>query len=219
MELMMGPLLALAVLVAMGFHVPRESERAVIFRFGRVARGLVGRGEERVPAAKCNAPSPSKLRRSASAEPKSSMRRANEMDGPLVFDNAMSRDTAQIEEINSTVAAEVDILPAPDLDAGNILAKNMAYLAGATLAGIVIGARVPLILTSGSDPPPLPCCSGSVGMATAYRPSLHPLQEITYDHCKRTSDHHRAHGATGQGHPRRRREPPHYRQALYADQC
>ena len=73
---------------------------------------------------------------------------------PLVFDNVMSRDTAQIEEINSTVVAEVDILPAPDLDAGNILAKNMTYLAG---AGIVIGARVPLILTSGSDPPPLPC--------------------------------------------------------------
>ena len=77
MELMIGPLLVLAVLVAMGFHVLRESERAVIFRFGRVARGLIGRGEEPVPAAKCNAPSPSKLRRSASAEPKSFMRREN----------------------------------------------------------------------------------------------------------------------------------------------
>lgn len=114
------------------------------------------------------------------------------MDGPLVFDNAMSRDAAQIEEINNTVAAEVDILLAPDLDAGNILAKNLEYLAGATLAGIVIGASVPLMLTSRSDlpPPPLPCCCGSVGTATAYRPSLHPSLEITYDYCKRTSDHH-----------------------------
>lgn len=52
MELMIGSLLVLAVLVAMGFHVLREYERAVIFRYGRMARGLVGRGEERVPAAR-----------------------------------------------------------------------------------------------------------------------------------------------------------------------
>lgn len=75
------------------------------------------------------------------------------MDGPLVFNNAISRDAAQIEEINSTVVAEVDILLAPDLDAGNILAKNLESLAWATLADIVIGARVPLMLTSRSDSP------------------------------------------------------------------
>ena len=76
-----------------------------------------------------------------------------EVDGPLAFDNAVSHDAAQIKQINSSVAGEADILLAPDLDAGNILAKNLEYFAGATLAGIAIGTKVPLILTSRSDPP------------------------------------------------------------------
>nr|WP_297473071.1 phosphate acyltransferase [Ferrovum sp.] len=75
-----------------------------------------------------------------------------EVDGPLAFDNAISSDAARIKEINSTVAGDADILLAPNLDAGNILAKNLEYLAGATLAGIVIGVSVPLMLTSRSDP-------------------------------------------------------------------
>jgi len=74
------------------------------------------------------------------------------VDGPLAFDNAISRDAAQTKLIDSEVAGDVDILLAPDLTAGNILAKDLEYLAHATLAGIVIGAKVPMMLTSRSDP-------------------------------------------------------------------
>jgi phosphotransacetylase len=87
-----------------------------------------------------------------------------EVDGPLAFDNAISRDAARIKQINSTVAGEADILLAPDLDAGNILAKDLEYLAGATLAGIVIGARVPLMLTSRSDPPAARLISAAIAV-------------------------------------------------------
>lgn len=75
------------------------------------------------------------------------------VDGPLAFDNAISREAAQTKGIESAVAGDVDILLVPNLDAGNILAKDLSYLARATLAGIVVGARVPVILTSRSDPP------------------------------------------------------------------
>jgi len=87
-----------------------------------------------------------------------------DVDGPLAFDNAISRDAARIKQINSTVAGEADILLAPDLDAGNILAKDLEYLAGATLAGIVIGARVPLMLTSRSDPPAARLISAAIAV-------------------------------------------------------
>jgi phosphotransacetylase len=87
-----------------------------------------------------------------------------EVDGPLAFDNAISRDAARVKEINSPVAGEVDIVLAPDLDAGNILAKNLEYLAGATLAGIVIGARVPLMLPSRSDPPAARLVSAAIAV-------------------------------------------------------
>lgn len=86
------------------------------------------------------------------------------MDGPLAFDNAISRDAAKVKQINSTVSGEVDIVLAPDLDAGNILAKNLEYLAGATLAGIVIGAKVPLMLTSRSDPPAARLISAAIAV-------------------------------------------------------
>jgi len=75
------------------------------------------------------------------------------VDGPLAFDNAISREAAEMKGIVSQVAGDVDILLVPDLDAGNILAKNLEYLSHATLAGIVLGARVPIILSSRSDPP------------------------------------------------------------------
>ncbi len=75
------------------------------------------------------------------------------VDGPLAFDNAISAEAAHIKHIDSPVAGNVDILLAPDLNAANILAKDLEYLAGATLAGIVIGARVPILLPSRSDPP------------------------------------------------------------------
>ncbi len=75
------------------------------------------------------------------------------VDGPLAFDNAISAEAAHIKHIRSPVSGEVDILLAPDLNAANILAKDLEYLAGATLAGIVVGARVPIMLPSRSDPP------------------------------------------------------------------
>ena len=79
--------------------------------------------------------------------------RGGEVDGPLAFDNAISAEAARIKRIHSPVSGNVDILLAPDLNAANILAKNLEYLAGATLAGIVIGAKVPIMLPSRSDPP------------------------------------------------------------------
>lgn len=73
------------------------------------------------------------------------------LDGPLAFDNAVSKVAAQAKGIISDVAGDADILVAPDLEAGNMIAKQLIYLAGAEAAGIVIGARVPVILTSRSD--------------------------------------------------------------------
>jgi phosphotransacetylase len=73
------------------------------------------------------------------------------VDGPLAFDNAISAQAAQIKGISSSVAGDPDILLAPDLEAGNILAKQLSFLAKADSAGVVLGARVPVILTSRSD--------------------------------------------------------------------
>jgi phosphate acetyltransferase len=73
------------------------------------------------------------------------------LDGPLAFDNAISRAAAAIKRIVSPVAGDADILVAPDLEAGNMMAKQLSYLAGADSAGIILGARVPIILTSRAD--------------------------------------------------------------------
>lgn len=73
------------------------------------------------------------------------------VDGPLAFDNAISLDAARMKDIVSPVAGQADILVVPDLEAGNMLAKQLIYLAGADAAGLVLGARVPIILTSRSD--------------------------------------------------------------------
>ena len=73
------------------------------------------------------------------------------IDGPLAFDNAISAVAARIKHIESPVAGQADILLAPDLDAGNMISKQLEYLAGAEAAGIVMGARVPIILTSRAD--------------------------------------------------------------------
>ena len=75
------------------------------------------------------------------------------VDGPMAFDNAISARAAQEKGIKSEVAGDVDVVLAPDLDAGNILYKNLEYLANARVAGIVMGARAPIVLTSRSDPP------------------------------------------------------------------
>jgi phosphate acetyltransferase len=73
------------------------------------------------------------------------------LDGPLAFDNAISTEAARIKGIVSPVAGDPDILLVPDLEAGNMLAKQLTFLAGAEAAGIVLGARVPVILTSRAD--------------------------------------------------------------------
>jgi phosphate acetyltransferase len=73
------------------------------------------------------------------------------LDGPLAMDNAISLAAAKTKGIASPVAGDADILVAPDLEAGNILAKLLTFLAGADSAGLVLGARVPIILTSRAD--------------------------------------------------------------------
>ena len=73
------------------------------------------------------------------------------LDGPLAFDNAISRDAAKTKGIASDVAGDPDILLAPDLEAGNMMAKQLSFLANADSAGLVLGARVPVILTSRAD--------------------------------------------------------------------
>ena len=73
------------------------------------------------------------------------------LDGPLALDNAINLQAAQIKKIDSPVAGLADILIAPDLEAGNMLAKSLSFLADADSAGIVLGARVPVILTSRAD--------------------------------------------------------------------
>ncbi|TPE51714.1 phosphate acetyltransferase [Amaricoccus solimangrovi] len=73
------------------------------------------------------------------------------LDGPLAFDNAIDREAARIKDIGGPVAGHAEILVVPDLEAGNMLAKNLTFLAHADAAGIVLGARVPIILTSRAD--------------------------------------------------------------------
>jgi len=73
------------------------------------------------------------------------------LDGPLAFDNAISAEAARIKKIDSPVAGDPDIVLVPDLEAGNMLAKNLTFLSRADAAGVVLGARVPIILTSRAD--------------------------------------------------------------------
>jgi phosphate acetyltransferase len=73
------------------------------------------------------------------------------LDGPLALDNAINLEAAQVKKIDSPVAGRANVLVAPDLEAGNMLAKSLTFLAGAVAAGIVLGARVPVILTSRAD--------------------------------------------------------------------
>jgi phosphate acetyltransferase len=73
------------------------------------------------------------------------------LDGPLAFDTAVSAEAAAIKELVSPVAGVADVLLVPDLESGNMLAKQLEYLGGAEMAGVVLGARVPIVLTSRSD--------------------------------------------------------------------
>ena len=94
--------------------------------------------------------------------------RGGMLDGPLAFDNAISRDAARIKGILSTVAGDPDILLVPDLEAGNILAKQLSFLANADSAGLVLGARVPIILTSRADSVRSRIASCAVAMLAAH---------------------------------------------------
>ncbi|MCA6215178.1 bifunctional enoyl-CoA hydratase/phosphate acetyltransferase [Ideonella sp. B7] len=89
------------------------------------------------------------------------------LDGPLAFDNAISADAARIKGIVSPVAGQADILMVPDLEAGNMLAKQLEYLAGASSCGVVLGARVPIALTSRADTPTSRMASAALAMMAA----------------------------------------------------
>jgi phosphate acetyltransferase len=73
------------------------------------------------------------------------------VDGPLALDNAINVEAARVKQIDSQVAGRANVLMVPDLEAGNMLAKSLSFLAGADAAGIVLGARVPIVLTSRAD--------------------------------------------------------------------
>jgi phosphate acetyltransferase len=90
-----------------------------------------------------------------------------QLDGPLALDNAISPDAAAIKKITSPVAGHANILVVPDLEAGNMLAKSLSFLAGADAAGIVLGARVPIILTSRADDLPARLASCAVALLLA----------------------------------------------------
>src|SRR5215831_19296831 len=90
------------------------------------------------------------------------------LDGPLAFDNAISPEAAQIKGIKSPVAGRGEILVVPDLEAGNMLAKNLTFLSGADAAGIVLGARVPIILTSRADKVSARMASAAVAVLLAH---------------------------------------------------
>jgi phosphate acetyltransferase len=96
------------------------------------------------------------------------------LDGPLAFDNAISREAARTKGITSKVAGDPDILLVPDLEAGNMLAKQLSFLANADSAGLVLGARVPIILTSRADSvrSKIASCAVAVLMVHARRQSL-----------------------------------------------
>ena len=95
------------------------------------------------------------------------------LDGPLAFDNAVSAAAAQVKGIVSPVAGRADILVVPDLESGNMLAKQLEYLGGADTAGIALGAKVPIVLTSRADARDtrLASCALAVMLAHRYRTS------------------------------------------------
>ncbi len=90
------------------------------------------------------------------------------LDGPLAFDNAISAEAARIKGIQSPVAGDPNILLVPDLEAGNMLAKQLTFLANADSAGLVLGARVPIILTSRADSVRSRIASCGVAMLAAH---------------------------------------------------
>ncbi|MFG5777183.1 bifunctional enoyl-CoA hydratase/phosphate acetyltransferase [Comamonas sp. J-3] len=90
------------------------------------------------------------------------------LDGPLAFDNAISAEAARIKGIRSEVAGDADVLLVPDLESGNMLAKQLEYLAGASGSGVVLGARVPIALTSRADGPRARVASALLALLMAH---------------------------------------------------
>jgi phosphotransacetylase len=90
------------------------------------------------------------------------------LDGPLAMDNAISKTAAEVKHIRSEVAGDADILVVPDLEAGNMLAKQLALMANADAAGIVLGARVPIVLTSRADNVRTRLASCAVGLLLVH---------------------------------------------------
>ncbi|WP_267872417.1 phosphate acetyltransferase [Burkholderia cenocepacia] len=99
------------------------------------------------------------------------------LDGPLALDNAISPEAARLKHLDSAVAGDADILLVPDLEAGNMLAKELTFLANADAAGIVLGARVPVILTSRADSERtrLASCAVAALVAAAARATATPV--------------------------------------------
>jgi phosphate acetyltransferase len=91
------------------------------------------------------------------------------LDGPLAFDNAISEEAARVKGIESPVAGRADVLVVPDLESGNMLAKQLEYLGNAQLAGLVLGARVPIVLTSRADDPRTRMASCAIALLFARR--------------------------------------------------
>jgi phosphotransacetylase len=98
------------------------------------------------------------------------------LDGPLAFDTAVSVKAARIKKLVSPVTGQADILVVPDLESGNMLAKQLEYLGGAQLAGIVLGARVPTILTSRADSAETRLTSCAVAVLLHY--ATHPQVKV-----------------------------------------
>lgn len=98
------------------------------------------------------------------------------LDGPLAFDTAVSEKAASIKKLVSPVTGQADILVVPDLESGNMLAKQLEYLGGAQLAGIVLGARVPTILTSRADSAETRLTSCAVAVLLHY--ATHPAVNV-----------------------------------------
>jgi len=90
------------------------------------------------------------------------------IDGPLAFDNAISKEAATIKGISTPVAGEADVFLVPDLESGNLLTKQLQYLVNAEAAGIVLGARVPFVLNSRADSRKARLASSAVAVAVAH---------------------------------------------------
>ncbi|MCX7171151.1 MAG: phosphate acyltransferase, partial [Proteobacteria bacterium] len=90
------------------------------------------------------------------------------LDGPLAFDNAVSIVAAKTKGIRSAVAGQADILVVPDIESGNMLAKQLEYLADALSAGIVLGTRVPIVLTSRADTAETRTASCAIAVVMAH---------------------------------------------------